>query len=157
MAKVVPIRAGKLQFISVNSRKATLFFVPVPSGTGKALLIFGAKVRSKNKIWWTPTLALSGQPLQRFVSRAGELADKGKGRVSFSSKKNGLFIKVTVKGSRACFALGQRNRVFISLGLSARNLGKLSRTLASIKPRRQVELPRPLTWRSKEAVFGPYV
>lgn len=157
MAKVVLIRVGKLHFISVNSSKATFFFIPVPSGMGKALLIFGAKVRSKNKIWWTPTLALSGQPLQRFVFRAGELAGKGRGKVSFSSKKNGLFIRVTIKGNRAKLALGQRSRVFVSLDLSARNLEKLSRMLTHIKPRRQVELPRSLTWRSKEAIFGPYV
>lgn len=121
------------------------------------MLVFGAKATSRDKIWWTPTLVLAGQPLERFVRRAGELVSRGRGRVSFSSRKSGLFIKVAVKGSKARLVLGQRSRVFVSLDLSAGNLGKLSRMLACIEPPRQVELPSPLTWRSKESIFGPYV
>ncbi len=100
---------------------------------------------------------LAGQPLERLVRRIGELIGRGRGRVSFSFKRSGLFIKVSVKGSRARLVLGQGSRVFVSLDLSAGNLGKLSRMLARIEPPRQVELPSPLTWRSKEAVFGKYV
>lgn len=155
LAKVLKIRAGSVVFVRVNSRRSTLFAVPVPSGKGTGILFFAAKARSRGKIWWTPTLALAGAPLRRLIEYLEGLAEGGK-PFSFKSKKSGLFVSVRRSGSSYALLLGKEKRVYVVIETKKGDLAKLARLLREAVEWRPADLPLPLTWRDKERIFGPY-
>ena len=156
LARVLKVHAGNLVFVKVSGRGSTLFAVPVPSGKGVAILFFGVRVRSRERRWWTPALALAGAPLNRLIGQLEGLVE-GSGRpFSFRSRKSGLFISVRRRGSGYAFLLGGGGIVYVAVEVRKGDLAKLARLLREAVEWRPADLPLPLTWRDKEKIFGSY-
>lgn len=156
MARVLRVQAGGTAFVKVSHRRSTLFAVPVPSSKGVALLFFAAKVRGRGSRWWSPTLALAGAPLRSLVEGLRRLAEGGR-PFSFRSRKSGLFIAARRRGRGFELVLGKEAAVYVRVAVKRGDLLKLAELLEGAMGWRPAELPLPLTWSSKERIFGPYV
>lgn len=155
MGRVAEVHASGRSFILVRHRGSAVFIVPVRSTKGAAFLIFGAKVRSRGKRWWFPTLALAGRALERFNEGVGEVASEGRGAAAFRSKKSGMFVKVSAEGGGGRLIVGQGSRAYVSVELSRGDLARLTSLLHRARSWEVADLPLPLTWRAKEEIFGP--
>ncbi len=155
LARVVEVHAGRLIFVKASDRSTTIFAVPVPSRKGSALLLFAARSGSGGRRWWSPTLALAGAPLRAFVESLLRIAERG-GSAAYRSRKSGLFVAVRRRGSGYVLLLGGAGGVFASLRLSRGDLRKAAELLEGVTRAAPNELPLPLTWKVKEAVFGPH-
>lgn len=157
MAKIAEVHAGTLAFVRVADRSSTLLAVPVPSrrSGGRALLLFVAKSRGRRSRWWSPTLALGGRALTSFIEALGRV-EKGGKSVAFKSK-SGLFIAVRCRGVEKLLLVGQGGVPYASFRLRKGDAARLAEKLEKALTWPPVELPSPLSWKVKEAIFGQYV
>lgn len=157
MVKITEVHGGTLSFVKVVDRSVTLIVVPVPSGRsgGRALLLFVARSRGRGARWWSPTVALAGRPLLSFIEALRRVGSGGRG-AAFKSK-SGLFVAVRRKGSKVLFLLGEGGTPYASLRLSRNETARLSEVLGRALTWPPAELPQPLSWKAKEALFGRYL
>ncbi|MEM0024196.1 MAG: hypothetical protein QXG48_03025 [Thermofilaceae archaeon] len=157
LARVVEVHTSSLSFVKMVDRSSTLLVVPVPSsrGSGRALLLFVARSRGRKSRWWSPTIALSGRPLVSLME-ALRGTERGRGGVAFKSK-SGFFIALRRRGAEGLLLIGQGGVPFASFRLRKSDAAKLAEMLERALSWPPAELPTPLSWKVKEALFGRYV
>lgn len=156
LAKIVEVHTNSFSFVKVSDRSNALIAVPVASGkSGRALLIFVARSRGRKTRWWSPTIALAGRPLMSFIESLKEL-DKG-GRAAAFKSRSSLFITVRRKESEVLFIIGRGGVPYASLRLKGSDAVRLSEMLEKALTWPPAELPQPLSWKAKEAIFGRYI